>query len=197
MINNRFFLGADPGTVGGCIAVIDAVKNEVMFFDMPLTHEKKHDSNKLYEYLLSFEDCAIVVESVCFSDRDEFHKGSAEKLIRSHEAIITCASIAKLQVRQMTTSEWRKLAGSYFLGTDEQKICEFAAILYPGTLDRLIEPKKRGKGYIYKHNRAEALLMAHCAKLIYQQAVDYAAKIRNLPPANRDRPTLIKGVAID
>lgn len=137
----------------------------------------------------------MILEEVHFSKMDEYHKTSAEKLIRAHEAISTCAKISNITVRNMNTSTWRSMVGSRHLGTDERLICEYTANLFPAVKDQLLVTKKRGEGYIYKHNYAESLLMAYCCQIIYQKAIAYA-KI-NRTSTNRERPATHKQIPID
>ena len=198
-MNKQHFIGFDPGTVSGSIAVI-APDDSIRLFKMPLLPKvgtyNRHDPTALHSLLLPYTGAIVVVESVCFGGRDDQHKTSAEMLIRSHESFLTICAVLGIQVRNMETPAWRKMAGSYLLGTDEQAICEYAANLFPSVKNELIVKKKRGEGYIYNHNFSESLLMAYCARLIHYKDESYQQKIRSLPQPNRERPATHKNKPI-
>lgn len=198
---SKFFLGADPGTISGAIAVIaigdDIELDHILLYKMPLDDVTKDcDPVKLHNIFIPFKGDRIVVEIVRFGSRDDDHKSSAEKLIRSHQCILDCAKLAGLQVLSLETPKWRELAGSLFYGTDEKQICEYASKLYPQAASRLIRPKLKGKGVMYEHNLAEALLMAHAAKLHYEKERAYI-RSKYAYPQSRSKPNTHKGIPIE
>lgn len=166
------FVGIDPGVSGALAAIHPSGKVDI--FDCPLLPKKgkwnSHDSATMYGILKGPYDAIALIEHVRFDSRDGSHKGSAEVLVRNHEAWLTILSIVGIPTLDLEVPAWRKAAGCKGL-TDEVGIVSYALSLYPQMRSTLKRRSARAKsGYVYEHNRAEALLMAHACKTLSENA---------------------------
>lgn len=174
-------IGIDPG-VSGAIVIFSfddfGDRNELIeIYDMPLlpkpVDEKynKHDPRFIYQVLEQYKSDRIiaVIEKVGFDWRDDGSKKSAEVLIRSHESVLTILAVLGIETHNLHPHQWRKLAGCSGL-TDDKLIVDRALQLFPDARSQLKRRSTRAKaGYVYEHDRAEALLMAHAGRVILEK----------------------------
>ncbi|MGL5061377.1 MAG: hypothetical protein ACRC62_15495 [Microcoleus sp.] len=163
------YIGIDPG-VSGAIAIV-STNGTILIHDCPLLPKEgrwnRHDSRGLMAILSSInpDEAVAVLEHVRFDGRDDGHKTTTEILVRSHEAWLTCLNLRGIPVLDLEPLAWRKAVAASKLGTNEVAIVEYACKLYPQCVDELKRPSLKEKcKFVYEHNRAEALLMAHAAR---------------------------------
>lgn len=156
-------IGIDPG-ISGAIAIVDG--QTVFLQACPLADKvgrfNQHDPREMFKILSMYGDMGAIacLESVHFDWRDDNKKGSAEALIRSHEAWKTALAIAGIQTQHLAPPVWRKRSG---ITTGQDKIAAVTEAIkrYPsvaGTLKR--RSNRSNRGYVYADGMAEALLMA-------------------------------------
>jgi hypothetical protein len=169
MISSFVFIGIDPG-VSGAIAIVTDLGQRV--FDIPLLPKtgkfNRHDSAQMWNiiYPLIGSNAIATIEHVRFDSRDNSHKGSAETLVRTHESWVSLLAIAGIETHDLEVIHWRKASGCPGL-TDDALIVAEAIKRYPSLSSQLKRRSTRAKaGYVYEHNRAEALLIADAGKAI-------------------------------
>lgn len=165
------FIGIDAG-VSGAIALLHPT-GKIQIHDCPLLPKvgkwNRHAPAEMFKLLPTDEPAIAVIEHVRFDSRDDLHKGSAEILVRTHESWLTALAIAGIPTLDLEVPEWRKAAGCSGL-TDAGLIVSYALTLYPSMRSQLKRRSTRSKaGFVYEHNRAEALLMAHAAKMLCEK----------------------------
>ena len=138
----RTYVGIDPG-ISGAIAFIRG--DSVYIHDIPLLPKSgkwnMHDASKMHGLLVDMKDAIALIEHVRFDSRDGNHKGSAEVLVRSHEAWVTILKVLGIPTLDLEVPVWRKAAGCRGL-TDEVSIVSKALQLYPVTAP---SPKKKNE----------------------------------------------------
>ena len=176
------YIGADPG-MNGAIAIID--NDNVVIHDLPCLEEKRivtghgksykfrqPDRRAIKELLQPYKGAIAAVELVHFDSRDSTNKTTAEILIRSQEILMTSMECLGISAIELLPTQWRQIAGSRGLGADEVKITDYACQLFPSVRAHLKRASNRAKsGFVYEHGRAEALLLAHTARLSHQKVI--------------------------
>ena len=157
------FIGIDPGLSGAAVAL--DLHGGAVYFEPPSTdgNIRVHESLKIFGFLVPFADRATaVLEQVRLDQRDARHMVSAEKLIRSHECWRTNLEILKIPTQHLYPVQWRKPLG--LSGDDGEVYVNEALRLYPDCRTWLYYKSRNGR-WAMNHNRAEAVLMAHLAKI--------------------------------
>jgi len=172
---SQTFIGIDCG-ISGAIAIITPDR-AIQLHDCPIAPKtgkfNRHDSLRMHELLLpcAGTNAIAIVESVHFDWRDEAKKGSAEVLVRSHEAWLTLLQILGIPCQNLYPVQWRKLAGCD-AGWDKAAIVRYACKLYPAVRSQLKRRSSRATaGYMLETGKAEALLMAHAAQSLQGEAI--------------------------
>jgi hypothetical protein len=106
----------------------------------------------------------VILEKIHLQPKDHDHLRSAEKLVRNHQQWATCLELVGADVQHLEPAQWRKLAG-YRGGSNKDAAIEYALQLYPEMQPQLMYKSRNGR-WARKDGRAEALLMAHGARIL-------------------------------
>lgn len=181
--NSTIYAGYDPGSASGILAFLmpDGV---VHLHDVPTLPEKRqvgrysfyqHDAialNKIISQRIGRRKAIALVELVHIDGRDTSKMASAEQLIRSHESVQTLLLVHGAGVINAVPAQWRSVLG--IVGSDEEQAIALAIKLYPSVKDQIFYKSRNGK-YARNHNRAEAVLMMHAAKLLTEKSMELEA----------------------
>lgn len=161
-----YFIGIDPGLSGAAVCMDQ--HGNLDYLDCPIyageSDLKRHDPRQIFNWLLPYAgpQSRAVLELVRVDHRDSGHMVSAEKLIRTHEAWRTCLELLEIPTEHLYPVQWRKPLG---LSGDVGEVYVAEALqLYPDCASWIYYRSRNGK-WAKNHNRAEALLMAHGAKM--------------------------------
>lgn len=168
----QYFIGIDPGLSGAAVAL--SIDGLASYLDCPIydgeSDLKRHDSRQMFQWLLPYagSGSSAILELVRVDSRDASHMVSAEKLIRTHESWRTALELLEIPTQQLYPVQWRKPLG--LSGDVGETYVAEALRLYPDCSSWLYYRSRNGK-WARNHNRAEALCMAHVARM---QAMDSA-----------------------
>ena len=156
--------GIDPGLTGAV-----AILPEGLFFDTPTASVKKGSSKKVYlvaemaSFIRSFGDSSDPHSHVYIEDvhampgqgvSSTFNFGRGLGL---WEGIVAALGIPYTMV---TPQAWKKEMMSGMGGKDKGASCVRAGQLFPLLAEQLTREKARGRGLVFLHGRADALLIA-------------------------------------
>jgi hypothetical protein len=178
--NSTIYVGFDPGSSSGVLSFL-MPDGTVHLHGVPTLPEKRqvgrysfyqHDSvalNKIISQRIGKQRAIALVEQVHIDSRDTSKMASAEGLIRSHEAVKTLLLVHGVGVINAVPAQWRSVLG--IVGSDEEQAIALAIKLYPSIRDQIFYKSRNGK-YARNHNRAEAVLMMHAAKLLTERSLE-------------------------
>jgi crossover junction endodeoxyribonuclease RuvC len=150
------WIGVDPGLSGAIAWIRDDGSVEIV--DYP------GEPWEIMKALKGARGETAVLEKINLRPDDVRSLSRAGKMMATHERLRTCLILSHVKLVEMRPQHWRKAAG-YEGGSDKSMAVTYAIKLYPDARSQLYYKSRNGR-YAEKTDRAEALLMAHAAKLI-------------------------------